>query len=115
MDENHGWPLFPMIKIKGGFMAHYLILANFTDQGIRGVKETTKRAKAFRELASKMGAKIGDIYWTLGSYDVVLIMDAPNDDTVASVLLKAGTFGNLKSQTLRAFDEKEMESILKSF
>lgn len=94
-------------------MAHYLILANFTDQGIRGVKETTKRAKGFRELASQMGAKIGDIYWTLGSYDVVLMMNAPNDETVAAIMAKAGALGNLKSQTLRAFDEQEMESILK--
>ena len=93
-------------------MNRYLILANFTDQGIRGVKETTKRAKAFRDLASQMGAKIGDIYWTLGRYDVVLVMSAPNDETVTSILLKAGSLGNLKSQTLRAFDEKEMESIL---
>ncbi len=93
-------------------MNRYIVLANFTDQGIRGVKDTTKRAKAFRELASKMGAQIGDIYWTLGQYDVVLVMTASNDETVTSILLKAGSLGNLKSQTLRAFDEKEMESIL---
>lgn len=93
-------------------MNRYLILANFTDQGIRGIKDTTKRAKGFRELASKMGAQIGDIYWTLGQYDVVLVMTAPNDETVTSILLKAGSLGNLKSQTLRAFDETEMESIL---
>ena len=93
-------------------MAHYVVLASFTDQGIRGVKETTKRAKAFRELAEKMGAKIRDIYWTLGSYDVVLTMEAPNDETVTSLLFKAGSLGNLKSQTLRAFDEKEMDLIL---
>ncbi len=93
-------------------MNRYLILANFTDQGIRGVKDTTKRAQGFRDLASKMGAKIGDIYWTLGQYDVVLVMSAPNDETVTSILLKAGSLGNLKSQTLRAFDEKEMEAIL---
>ena len=93
-------------------MARYLVLANFTDQGIRSVKETTKRAQGFRDLASKMGAKIGDIYWTLGAYDVVLVMEAPNDETVTSVLLKAGSLGNLKSQTLRAFNEKEMDSIL---
>ena len=93
-------------------MAHYVVLANFTDQGIRGVKDTTKRAKAFRELAEKMGGKIRDIYWTLGSYDVVLTMEAPNDETAAAILTKAGSLGNLTSQTLRAFDEKEMDSIL---
>ncbi len=93
-------------------MNRYLILANFTDQGIKGIKDTTKRAKGFRDLATKMGASIDDIYWTLGQYDVVLIMTAPNDETVTSILLKAGSLGNLKSQTLRAFDEQEMEAIL---
>lgn len=93
-------------------MAHYVVLAQFTDQGIRAVKDTTKRAKAFREMATKMGSSIRDIYWTMGRYDVVLTMEAPNDETAAAVLAKAGSLGNLKSQTLRAFTEKEMDSIL---
>lgn len=93
-------------------MAHYVVLANFTDQGIRGIKDTMKRAKAFREMAVQMGAKIGTIYWTLGNYDVVLTMEAPNDETAAAVLSKAGSLGNLKSQTLRAFTEEEMNSIV---
>ena len=93
-------------------MANYVVLANFTDQGIRGVKDTTKRAKAFREMAEKMGGKIKDIYWTLGHYDVVLTMEAPNDETATAILTRAGSLGNLKSQTLRAFNEKEMDSIL---
>ena len=93
-------------------MAHYVILAHFTDQGIRAVKDTTKRAKAFREMAQSMGTKVRDIFWTLGSYDVVLTLEAPDDETAASVLAKAGALGNLKSQTLRAFDEREMDSIL---
>ncbi|OGW84352.1 MAG: GYD family protein [Omnitrophica bacterium RIFCSPHIGHO2_02_FULL_46_11] len=96
-------------------MAHYVVLASFTDQGIRGVKDTTRRAKAFREMAQKMGASIKDIYWTLGNFDVVLTMEAPNDETATAILTKAGSLGNLKSQTLRAFDEKEMDSILASF
>ena len=93
-------------------MAHYVILASFTDQGIRGIKETTKRAKAFRDLAQKMGAQVKDIYWTLGNFDVVLTLEAPNDETMAALLAKAGSLGNLKSQTLRAFDEKETDLIL---
>ena len=93
-------------------MAHYVVLANFTDQGIRGIKDTTKRAKAFRDMDSQMGAKIGTIYWTLGNYDVVLTLEAQNDETAAAVLSKAGSLGNLKSQTLRAFTEEEMNSIL---
>ena len=93
-------------------MAHYVVLANFTDQGIRTVKDTTKRAKAFREMVGQMGGKIRDVYWTFGRYDVVLTMEASNDETVAAILTKAGSLGNLKSETLRAFDEKEMDSIL---
>ena len=94
-------------------MAHYVVLANFTDQGIHAIKDTATRAKAFRDTAKQMGVKVKDIYWTLGSYDVVLMMNAPNDETVAAIMAKAGALGNLKSQTLRAFDEQEMESILK--
>ena len=93
-------------------MARFVVLANFTDQGIRGIKDTTKRAKAFRELAQKMGGRIGDIYWTLGNYDVVLTMEAPDDETATAILTKAGSLGNLKSQTLRAFNEQEMNAIL---
>ena len=92
-------------------MAHYVVLANFTDQGIRAVKDTKKRAKAFHDLANSMGVKIKDIYWTLGLYDVVLTMEAPQDEIVASLMMKAGSLGNLKSQTLRAFDETEIDSI----
>ena len=96
-------------------MAAYVVLANFTDQGIRGIKDTTKRAAAFRDLAAKSGAEIKDIFWTLGAYDVVLTMEAPNDETAAALLMKAGSLGNLKSQTLRAFGEKEMGAILAKF
>lgn len=101
--------------MRRGKMAHYVVLASFTDQGIRGVKDTTKRAQGFRELARKMGAEIKDIFWTLGEYDVVLTMEAPNDETATAILMKAGSLGNLKSKTLRAFTEKEMDSVLAKF
>lgn len=93
-------------------MANYVVLASFTDQGIKGIKDTTKRAKGFRDLAKTMGGHIKDIYWTLGRYDVVLTMEAPNDETATAILLKAGSLGNLKSETLRAFEEKETDQIL---
>jgi len=93
-------------------MAQYVVLANFTDQGIRAVKDTVKRAKAFRDLADGMGVKIKEIYWTLGSYDVVLTMEAAQDETVASLMMKVGSLGNLTSQTLRAFNETEIDSIV---
>ncbi len=93
-------------------MAIYVVLANFTDQGIRGVKETTRRAQGFRDAASGMGIKVKDIYWTLGSYDVVLTLEAPKDEDVAALMMKVGSLGNLKSQTLRAFSESEVGSLL---
>jgi len=93
-------------------MVNYVILGNFTDQGIRGIKDTTKRAKVFKDLAKDMGGSIKDIYWTLGFYDIVLLMEAPDDETVAAILMKVGSFGNLKSQTLRAFNEAEINSLI---
>ncbi len=96
-------------------MANYVILGNFTDQGIRGIKDTTKRAKAFKDLTEDMGGSIKDIYWTLGSYDIVLTMEAPDDETVAAILMKVGSLGNLKSQTLRAFNEAEINSLISRF
>ncbi len=93
-------------------MAQYVVLANFTDQGIRAVKETTKRAKAFRAMAKSAGVQILEIYWTLGLYDVVLTMEAPDDEAMAALMLKAGSLGNLKSQTLRAWTETELDPLL---
>ena len=93
-------------------MAMFVVLAHFTDQGIRGVKETTKRAKGFRDAAAGMGIKVKDIYWTLGSYDVVLTLEAPKDEDVAALMMKVGALGNLKSQTLRAFTESEIASLV---
>lgn len=92
-------------------MAWYVVLANFTDQGIRAVKDTPRRAKAFRETAKALGVTIKDIYWTLGHHDVVLTMEAPDDETVAALMLKVGSLGNLTSQTLRAFTESEIAAI----
>ena len=93
-------------------MAQYVVLANFTDQGIRGVKETTKRANSLREMANKMGATIKEIYWTLGRYDVILTFEAPSDEIATSLMMKAGSLGNLRSETLRAFGETEVSSLL---
>ncbi len=93
-------------------MAWYVVLAKFTDQGIRAVKETPKRAKTFREMASALGVTIKDIYWTLGPQDVVLTMEAPDDETAAALMMKVGSLGNLTSQTLRAFTESEITTIV---
>ncbi|MDD5218608.1 MAG: GYD domain-containing protein [Candidatus Omnitrophica bacterium] len=93
-------------------MASYVVLSGFTEQGIRTVKETAKRANKFRETAKEMGATIKEIYWTLGRYDVVVILEAADDETVARLMMKMGALGNLKSETLRAFSEEEIGGIV---
>jgi uncharacterized protein with GYD domain len=93
-------------------MAMYLSLLQFTEQGIRNVKDTIKRGTAATAEAEKMGVKVIDSFWTMGAYDVVLLLDAPNDETVSAFSLKIGALGNVKSQTMRAFSRKEMEGVL---
>lgn len=94
-------------------MSTYVILGNYSDQGIRNVKETTKRAEAFRNFAKKMGVAVKEIYWTMGRYDIVTIIDAPDDPTATRLLLAAGALGNVRTETLRAYTQKEVEGILK--
>ena len=93
-------------------MAMYVSLLQFTEQGVRNVKDTIKRGTAATAEAEKMGVKVIDSFWTMGAYDVVLLLDAPNDETVSAFSLKIGALGNVKSQTMRAFSRKEMEGIL---
>ncbi|MCM8775969.1 MAG: GYD domain-containing protein [Candidatus Omnitrophica bacterium] len=93
-------------------MTHYVILANFTAKGFRAVKDTGNRAQVFRSMAQKMGVTVKNIFWTLGRYDVVLILEAPSDEKVAGLMMKLGTLGNLTTQTLRAFTEEQIESLI---
>jgi uncharacterized protein with GYD domain len=93
-------------------MAMYITLLQFTDQGIRNVKDTIKRAAAATAEAEQIGANVTDSFWTMGAYDVVLLLDAPNDETMTAFTLKLGSLGNVKTQTMRAFRREEMEGIL---
>jgi uncharacterized protein with GYD domain len=93
-------------------MARYVSLLQFTDQGIRNVKDTVKRATAATAEAEKMGVKVTDAFWTMGAYDVVVLLDAPDDVTMTAFALKLGSLGNVKTQTMRAFGREEMERIL---
>jgi uncharacterized protein with GYD domain len=93
-------------------MPTYIIIGNFTDQGIRSVKDTTKRAQALRDTAKKTGATLRDIFWTLGQYDIVAVLDAPDDETIAALGLSIGALGNVRAQTLRAFSENEISRVL---
>jgi len=93
-------------------MVRYVVLFNFTDQGIRNVKETMERAKAFKAVADKMGTHLKDLYWTQGPYDIVGIMEVPDEETCMSLLLALNSLGNVRSQTLRAFSAEGMGRIL---
>ena len=93
-------------------MATYVVLCNFTDQGIRNVKETTHRAEAVEAAARKAGIALKNIVWTLGNYDIVCTFEAPDDKTMTSFGLSIGQAGNVRTQTLRAFSRDEMNEIL---
>jgi uncharacterized protein with GYD domain len=94
-------------------MAAYIALLQFTDQGVRNIKDTAKRAAAATDAGAKMGVKFTDLFWTLGHYDLVIVAEAPDDETMTALMLKLASLGNVKTQTLRAFRTNEMEAILK--
>ncbi len=94
-------------------MATYILLGNFTEQGIRNVKDTTKRAETVKELAKKVGVTVKELYWTLGQYDVVAIFDAPDEASATALGLSIGVAGNVRTQTLRAFTAAEIGPILR--
>jgi uncharacterized protein with GYD domain len=93
-------------------MATYIVLSNFTDQGIRNVKDTTKRADAIRDLAKKFGVTAREFYWTMGSYDSVVVFEAPDEASMTALGIAVGSAGNIRTQTMRAFSRDEMSAIL---
>jgi uncharacterized protein with GYD domain len=95
-------------------MGKYVVLGNWTDQGARDVKDTVKRSRAAREAFAAMGVNAREWIFTLGQYDVVLTVDAPDDETLTKAMLALAAHGNLRTTTLRGFGEKEMEILLSS-
>jgi len=93
-------------------MATYISLNTLTDQGIRNIKDTTARADAFRDAAKKLGVTVKEIYWTLGAYDAVCILDAPDDSAITALQASLGASGNMRTLTLRAFSRDEIGEIL---
>jgi len=93
-------------------MATYVVLINFTDQGIRSVKNSTQRAGQAAEMAKGFGCEMKEIYWTLGHHDIVAIVEAPDDQSLAAFGFALGSAGNVRSQTLRAFTKDEVGPIL---
>jgi uncharacterized protein with GYD domain len=93
-------------------MATFITTVQFTEQGIKAVRDTCARAAAFQAAAEKMGIKVRGLYWTLGAFDGVLVLEAPDEARATAALLQLGALGNLRTQTARAFDAAEMQKIL---
>ncbi len=92
-------------------MATFISLINLTDQGIRNVKDSPERYEAFQAMAEKLGVKVKSVYYTVGHYDMVVIMEG-SDEAATSALLKVASLGNIRSQTLRGFSVDEMKGII---
>ena len=93
-------------------MPRYIVLLNWTDQGIKNVKDTVKRAKSFENAIEKAGGKSLGLYYTLGRYDMVAMVEVPNDEAIASVLYSTGSLGNVRTETLKAFSMDEAANII---
>ena len=93
-------------------MALYVILSNFTDQGVKAIKDSPKRAEAFKQLAEKNGVKIHTLLWTLGQFDVVIIAEAADDIALTALTLSTAALGNVRGQTLKAFDTADIAKII---
>ena len=93
-------------------MATFIALVNFTDKGLQNIKDSPTRAKAFGEMAKKLGVSVKDIYWTQGQYDMVVTLEAADEATASSLMLSVAALGNVRGQTLRAFSRDELGKIL---
>jgi len=97
---------------RGGAVATYVSLVNFTEEGARHIRHTTERAKGLIKAAANLGIKVKDIYWTMGAFDAVFVADAPDDETMTAFAMSMASLGNIRTQTLRAFSSSEMTRIV---
>ncbi|MDE5442758.1 GYD domain-containing protein [Bradyrhizobium sp. CSA207] len=93
-------------------MVTYVVLGNFTDQGVRNVKDSPKRAEAFKEMAKTFGVTVKEIAWTQGRYDIVTVLEAPDEAAAMSLSLSLSALGNVRTETLRAFSAADMTKIV---
>ncbi|MBV9176244.1 MAG: GYD domain-containing protein [Nitrososphaeraceae archaeon] len=96
-------------------MSQYILLINWTQQGISKIKESSDRYNSFKASVEKAGGKVIGGYYTFGEYDVIIIIEAPNDEVVMSLMLKVGSAGNVRTKTLKAFTAEEGMNIIKNF
>ncbi|NEW74571.1 GYD domain-containing protein [Streptomyces rhizosphaericus] len=93
-------------------MATYITLLNWTEQGVHAFRDTTQRSEDYAEALGKLGARLVDIYWTDGPYDLVCIIEAPDDETATAASLQLSALGNVRTTTLRAFGREDMGRII---
>jgi uncharacterized protein with GYD domain len=93
-------------------MPTYVSLINWTEKGVANFKSTVDRAEAGNALAGSFGGALKEIYWTLGSYDIVVISEAPDDESATAFALTLAAQGNVRTTTMRAFDADEMKAII---
>jgi len=93
-------------------MATYIILINYTDQGMRNIKDSPKRLDAAKKMLKGMGGEIKDFYLTMGGYDIAIVAEAPSDEVMAKFALAVGSLGNVRTTTLKAFPEAEYRKII---
>ena len=92
-------------------MASYVVLMNWTDEGIKTFEDSPARADAGKEEMAKLGITLKDIYWTVGAHDLVLICEAPDEESMTAALLRLGSAGNVRTTTLRAFTREEFDRV----
>ena len=93
-------------------MVTYVVLAKFTDQGVKNAKDSPKRAEAFKQMAKTFGATVKDIFWTQGRYDIVMIVEAPDEHSATALNLSLRALGNIRTESLRAFSSEDMMKIV---
>ena len=93
-------------------MVTYVVLAKFTEQGVRNARDSPKRADAFKELAKTFGVTVKEILWTQGQYDIVTLIEAPDEPSAMSLNLSLAALGNVRTETMRAFSAAEMAKIV---
>ncbi len=93
-------------------MPAYVSLFNFTEQGIKGVKETLKRTEAVKQVAKASGGRVIGVWYLMGQYDGMIIFEGPDDEVTMRNLIGQGMLGNIRTTTLRAFSEEEMGKVL---
>ena len=93
-------------------MATFISTVQFTEQGMKDIKATGKRAESFKSSAAKMGVDVRHVFWTMGRFDGLVVFDAPNEETAAAVMLQLSSRGNVHTETMRAYESSDMEQIL---